>query len=122
MDRDSGTKPGFSSWFGSFWPPAILGNRRDHLVAALSDPGSHFIAFPALINALLLTLLALLINNLSGRNFPHRVRHVPPPIAAERPLSDGVGISHADLHAILAEFRGAGLMLHDRVTVEKRSI
>lgn len=258
---ESATTQGFASWCSSFWPPVILGNRRDHLVACLGaglgvmatewlsrwvlgsanlwfitsmgasalllfavpaspmaqpwaivggnlvaaitgvscaswlghsdlaaglavalaigamyplrclhppggavaitavlggpaviDLGYRFVVFPVLINSVLLTLLALLINNLSGRSFPHRARHVPAPVATEQPLGDRVGISHADLHAILtergelldiseddlqeillqaerraterrlAELRCAGLMLHDRVTVEGNGV
>ncbi|MDO8248680.1 MAG: HPP family protein [Rhodoferax sp.] len=71
--------------------------------AAVSDLGYRFVAFQVLLNSLLLTILALLINNLAGRSFPHRVPHVPGHLTTDRPPSERVGVSRADLHAVLAE-------------------
>lgn len=70
---------------------------------AVSELGYRFVAFPVLLNSLLLTILALLINNFAGRSFPHRVLHVPGHDTTDRPPSERVGISRADLHAVLAE-------------------
>lgn len=70
---------------------------------AVSALGYRFVAFPVLLNSLLLTLLALLINNLAGRSFPHRGQQVPGHLTTDRPPSERVGISRADLHAVLAE-------------------
>lgn len=70
---------------------------------AVRELGYRFVAYPVLLNSLLLTLLALLINNLAERSYPHRVAHVPGHATADRPPSERVGISRADLHAVLAE-------------------
>jgi CBS domain-containing membrane protein len=78
------------------------------ITAVLSGPsvdqlGYRFLTYPVLLNSFLLTVLALLINNLAGRSFPHRARHVPDHLTTDRPPSERVGISRADLHAVLAE-------------------
>lgn len=70
---------------------------------AVSELGYRFVVYPVLLNSLLLTLLALLINNLAQRSYPHRVPHVPSHATADRPPSERVGISRADLHAVLAD-------------------
>jgi len=70
---------------------------------AIGALGYRFVVFPVLFNSLLLTALALLINNLMGRSFPHRTLHVPGHLTADQPPSERVGISRADLHAVLTE-------------------
>jgi len=70
---------------------------------AVSELGYRFVVFPVLFNSVLLVTLALLINNLAGRRFPHCVLHVPDHLTKDRPPSERVGISRADLHAVLAE-------------------
>lgn len=40
---------------------------------------------------------------LAGRSFPHRALHAPDHRTTDRPPSERVGISRADLHAVLAE-------------------
>lgn len=78
------------------------------ITAVLGGPsvealGYRFLAYPVLLNSLLLTVLALLINNLAGRSFPHRALHAPDHRTTDRPPSERVGIRRADLHAVLAE-------------------
>lgn len=122
---------------------AILGG------PAVSELGYRFIVFPVLLNSLLLTILALLINNLSGRSFPHRAQQLP---AADRSPRDRTAITQADLHAVLVEHselldiseedlqeillqaekraherqvglpNGANVMPHDRVNIEKNGV
>lgn len=67
------------------------------------DLGFHFAVYPVLLNSVLLLLLALLINHLAGRRFPHRVLHAPDHDTADLRPSERVGTSRADLHAVLAE-------------------
>jgi CBS domain-containing membrane protein len=69
----------------------------------VGDLGYRFVVFPVLLNSVLLLLLALLINHWAGRRFPHRVLHAPNHATADRPPSERVGTSRADLHAVLAE-------------------
>ncbi|WP_199406751.1 HPP family protein [Chromobacterium sp. ATCC 53434] len=73
------------------------------LTAVLGGPavarlGYGFVWHPVLINSLLLAALALLINRLAGRRYPHSAPATPAPTPSER-----VGVSRADLHAALAE-------------------
>ena len=79
----------------------------------VSDMGYHFVLSPVLLNSLLLLLLALLINRMAGRSFPHRVQPTPDHATTDRPPSERVGVSRADLHAVLSE-RGElpGIFLH----------
>lgn len=70
---------------------------------AISALGYRFAIFPVLLNSLALTALALLMNNLAGRKFPHRVIPAQGHRTADRPPGERVGISRADLHAVLAE-------------------
>lgn len=70
---------------------------------AISQLGYGFVVAPVLLNSLLLTLLAVLFNNLAQRSYPHWLPHRPGHATADRPPSERVGISRADLHAVLAE-------------------
>lgn len=72
---------------------AVLGG------SAVSELGYRFVVYPVLLNS----LLALLINNLTQRSYPHRVPQGPSHATADRPPSERAGISRADLHAVLAE-------------------
>ena len=78
------------------------------LTAVLGGPAIHqagywFALSPVAVNSALLTLVAVLFNNLTGRRYPHR----PPPPAAARldPAGgSGLGIVPADLKAVLDDY------------------
>jgi len=70
---------------------------------AISQLGYGFVVAPVLLNSLLLTVLAVLFNNLTRRSYPHWVPHAPSHATADRPPSERIGISRADLHAVLAD-------------------
>lgn len=79
------------------------------LTAVLGGPavrqlGFHFVLSPVLINSFALVCLALLVNNLARRPYPHPL-HVQPP--AERPSKTSlivpVSITRNDLHRAMAD-------------------
>jgi len=70
---------------------------------AITQLGYGFVVAPVLLNSLALTLLAVLINRLANRHYPHRVAHPPGHATADLPPGQRVGVSRADLHAVLAE-------------------
>ena len=79
---------------------------------AISQLGYGFVIAPVLLNSLVLALLALLFNNLAKRSYPHRMPPPPSHATADLPPSERVGVSRADLHAVLAE-RGEVLAISE---------
>ncbi|WP_458217394.1 HPP family protein [Paracidovorax citrulli] len=66
--------------------------------------GFGFAVVPVAVNAMLLLLLALVLNNLMGRRYPHR--HTAQPAGhgtSDPPPARRGGITRADLDAVLAE-------------------
>ncbi|MBB3949219.1 HPP family protein [Aureimonas jatrophae] len=72
---------------------------------AIRDLGFGFVVWPVAANSLLLLLVAVAYNRLAGRSYPHR-----PAIAAparqtrDVPAEGRVGITSADLDAVLSEY------------------
>ncbi|MDL2338273.1 MAG: HPP family protein [Pseudomonadota bacterium] len=68
------------------------------LFAALGATGFHFAVFPILVNAVLLTLVAVLYHRLTGRRYPHsQARPAPSDTSTTR-------FSTADLDAALTHY------------------
>ncbi|MBY4895500.1 HPP family protein [Cupriavidus sp. AU9028] len=65
--------------------------------------GFGFAVVPVAINAMLLLLLALALNNLMGRRYPHRPIAPPGHGTSDPPPARRGGITRADLDAVLAE-------------------
>lgn len=70
---------------------------------AVTDLGYHFAVSPILLNSLLLTGVGIAINVLAKRNYPHRTPKSQIHATQDLPPSQRVGVSRADLHAVLAE-------------------
>ena len=75
---------------------------------AIKQLGFEFVLSPVLLNSVALVCLALLVNNLTGRRYPHPLAAVSPPQPpAERPsrarsLIVPVSITRDDLHVALS--------------------
>jgi CBS domain-containing membrane protein len=82
------------------------------LTAVLGGPairqlGFHFVLSPVLLNSVSLACLALIVNNLAGRRYPHPLAVQPPQPPAERPsaapsLIVPVSITRDDLHVAMS--------------------
>ncbi len=68
---------------------------------ALADKAWLFLRYPVALNSLLLVLLALVYNNLTGRRYPHMNSSVSH--AADR-VPAGLGFSPADLDAVISNY------------------
>lgn len=80
------------------------------LTAVLGGPAIHsigysFVIIPVLLNSVILLITALFFNNATGRTYPHK-----PPVNPNKPETadiaptERLGISHADLDAVLARY------------------
>lgn len=76
---------------------AVLGG------SAVTELGYGFVTFPVLLNSLVLVALALVINKMAGRSYPHAARRAPDHLTSDHPPSERVGITLTDLHAVLSE-------------------
>jgi len=81
------------------------------LTAVLGGPAIHaagygFVLWPVGLNSLLLLMVALVFNNLTGRRYPHlAVPPAPNPHRTADPLpSARLGITQADLSAVLKQY------------------
>lgn len=79
------------------------------LLAATATPaidaqGLAFVALPVAVNTVALVLVAVAINNLTGRPYPHK----PPPPPADPTPSEKLGVQPADVEAAMARL-GSGL-------------
>lgn len=80
------------------------------LTAVLGGPALHamgyaFVLAPVGVNSLLLLATALFFNNGSGRRYPHIAREPPAPHAtADAAPGERLGVSPADLDAVLARY------------------
>lgn len=72
---------------------------------AIAKLGYGFVLYPVLANSLVLVSCALVFNNVLRRRYPHHAVAILQTPAATEPPSERVGISRADLHAVL-EARG----------------
>ncbi|PUA18023.1 hypothetical protein C7W93_19500 [Glaciimonas sp. PCH181] len=71
---------------------------------AIREMGFQFVLLPVAVNSVALLLVALVFNNLLGRNYPHRVIvHAQPHLTKDAPPSERVGFIHADLEEVLKE-------------------
>ncbi|MGO4327430.1 HPP family protein [Cupriavidus sp. 2TAF22] len=69
---------------------------------AVAKLGFGFVAFPVLLNSMLLLLIALLFNNALRRRYPHRpADHANPHRTADPLPSERVGFNRADLDEVL---------------------
>lgn len=70
---------------------------------AVAKLGYAFVLFPVALNSMLMLLIALSFNNLTGRRYPHRP---PPPVpghgTSDPPPGQRVGFTRADLDEVLA--------------------
>ncbi|WP_062012175.1 HPP family protein [Aureimonas sp. AU4] len=72
---------------------------------AIRELGFGFVVWPVAANSLLLLLVALAFNRLVGRTYPHRPPIAPPAHETrDPPASARVGITSADLDAVLADY------------------
>ena len=74
---------------------------------AIQQLGFQFVLTPVLLNSVALVCLALLVNNLAGRRYPHPLAAPPPQPPAERPsrarsLIVPVSITRDDLHVAMS--------------------
>ncbi len=69
---------------------------------AVTELGYHFVVSPILLNSLLLLFLGVVINGLARRHYPHRTHPDPQHATQDLPPSQRIGVSRADLHAVLA--------------------
>jgi CBS domain-containing membrane protein len=73
------------------------------LLAATATPvideqGIAFAALPVAVNAVALLLVAIAVNNLTGRRYPHRAPATPPP----SPAAAELGLGAADIESAMA--------------------
>jgi CBS domain-containing membrane protein len=73
---------------------AVLGGPAVHAA------GYHFLRVPVLLNSALLTLAALVYNNLTGVSYPHRA-HAP---AHPHPPGQPLVVTGADFDAVLVDY------------------
>jgi CBS domain-containing membrane protein len=74
---------------------------------AIHNAGYSFVFVPVMLNSFLLASLAIFYNNAIGRRYPHMQQLPPPqpsPKAAEAPVRTSLGISAADLDAVLKNY------------------
>ncbi|WP_048441708.1 HPP family protein [Caenimonas sp. SL110] len=69
------------------------------LLVALSGAGFSFAVFPMLVDSILLVMMGVLYNSLTGRRYPHS-QATPAPT----PAAQGARFSNADLDAALAHY------------------
>ena len=69
--------------------------------------GYDFVFVPVMINSVIIAMLAIFYNNAVGRRYPHSPQSVPPSPAAkasEAPATTSLGVSAADLDAVLRDY------------------
>ncbi len=72
---------------------------------AIHDLGYAFVIWPVLGNSLALLALALMLNNVTGRRYPHRVKLAPVDHRTEDPAPiQRIGFSSEDLDQVLKEY------------------
>jgi CBS domain-containing membrane protein len=73
---------------------AVLGGPAVHAA------GYHFVLVPVLLNSVLLVVVAMAYNNLTGVSYPHKA-HAP---AHPHPPAQPLGVTDADFDAVLADY------------------
>ncbi len=73
---------------------------------AIHQAGYHFVAMPAALNSLLLLVIALVYNNLTGHRYPHALPAAKPVAhhTQDPPPTQRTGILRPDLEAALAQY------------------
>ncbi|MBB4062950.1 HPP family protein [Gellertiella hungarica] len=74
---------------------------------AIHSAGYHFVLMPAALNSLLLLVVALLYNNLTGHRYPHALPAKPQPVphaTQDPPPTQRAGLLRPDLEAALAQY------------------
>lgn len=72
---------------------------------AIRDLGYGYVLWPVTGNTIILLLLALLYNNLTGRPYPHSLKHSPTDRkTADPPVAERVGFTAEDLDEVLKEY------------------
>lgn len=72
--------------------------------AAVHDMGYFFVLSPIMLNSFLLLATALFYNNSTGRRYPHTGLAATPRDTKDMPPSERLGVTHADIDAILASY------------------
>ncbi|SDC59493.1 CBS domain-containing membrane protein [Geodermatophilus telluris] len=81
--------------------------------AAVHDHGWAFVLWPVGVDTVVLLLVAALVNNLTGRPYPH-VPEPPPPPGADAPPTERVGLRTEDVRAAMDRLdRGLDVMPGD---------
>ncbi|MDQ0318939.1 CBS domain-containing membrane protein [Pararhizobium capsulatum DSM 1112] len=72
---------------------------------AIRELGYGYVLWPVAGNTIILLLIALLYNNLTGRPYPHALRHTAADHkTSDPPVAERVGFTTEDLDSVLAEY------------------
>jgi CBS domain-containing membrane protein len=82
--------------------------------AAVADHGWAFALWPVGVDTVVLLAVAALVNNLTGRPYPHAPEPPPPPPGTDAPPTDRVGLRTEDVRAAMDRLdRGLDVMPGD---------
>ncbi len=82
--------------------------------AAVADHGWAFALWPVGVDTVVLLVVAALVNNLTGRPYPHVPEPPPPPPGTDAPPTDRVGLRTEDVRAAMDRLdRGLDVMPGD---------
>ncbi len=82
--------------------------------AAVADHGWAFALWPVGVDTVVLLAVAALLNNLTGRPYPHAPEPPPPPPGTDAPPTDRVGLRTEDVRAAMDRLdRGLDVMPGD---------
>ncbi|HEX2073013.1 MAG TPA: HPP family protein [Geodermatophilus sp.] len=81
---------------------------------AVAEQGFAFALWPVGVNTVVLLLVAALVNNLSGRPYPHVPEPPPPPLGTDPAPSQRVGVQAEDIEQAMARLdRGLDVLPGD---------
>jgi CBS domain-containing membrane protein len=90
--------------------------------AAVAEQGYAFAVVPVGVNTVVLLLVAALVNNLTGRPYPHVPEPSPPRVGTDPAPSERVGVQTEDIRQAMARLdRGLDILPGDVMTLVREA-
>jgi CBS domain-containing membrane protein len=90
--------------------------------AAVAEQGYAFAVVPVGVNTVVLLLVAALVNNLTGRPYPHVPEPPPPKVGTDPAPSERVGVQTEDIRQAMARLdRGLDILPGDVMTLVREA-